>query len=94
MSLTTARLAGSGSAACKSALFADSSAVNCTLASRLSSEESDAPARSAKLRLTVSNKGSCMRLMRWAEKSYGRTASLPFFSSNADTSSSDMAARD
>ncbi len=69
LSRTTARLAGTGSAACKSALFADSNEVNCMAASRPSNVDSDAPARSAKLLLTTSSSGNCMRLMRCAAKS-------------------------
>ena len=69
LSRTTARLAGTGSAACKSALFADSSEVNCMLASRPSRADREAPARSAKLLLTTSSSGNCMRLMRCAVKS-------------------------
>jgi hypothetical protein len=40
--------------------------VNCTVASRPSNADSDAPIRSAKLLHTISSMGSCMRLMRCA----------------------------
>ena len=66
---TTARLAGTGNVACNSPAFDDSSDVNCTVASRPSSADSDNPTRSAKLLLTISSMGSWVRLMRCAVKS-------------------------
>ncbi len=69
LSRRTARLDGTGSAACSSPALAESSAVNCTAASRPSKVESDEPIRSAKLLATISSMGSCVRLMRCAVKS-------------------------
>src|SRR5271168_360349 len=66
---TTARLAGAGNDACRSALFTDSRESNCMLASRPSNPHKEGPARSAKFLLMSSSRGNCVRLMRCNEKS-------------------------
>jgi hypothetical protein len=63
------------------------------MTSRLSNPDKELATRSAKFRQRYSSIGSCVRLMRRDDRSNATTASVASFSSSAETSSSEIAAR-